>query len=63
MGPTRIHAGEQHKKQRKMLNPVFSLANMRSVLPTIVPFADKLLNRIREQLPKDGGKPVHLSKR
>lgn len=38
-----------------MLNPVFSLANMRSVLPTTVPIAEKLLDRIREQLPKDGG--------
>ncbi|PIL23347.1 cytochrome P450 [Ganoderma sinense ZZ0214-1] len=47
--------GEQHRKQRKMLNPVFSLANMRSVLPTIVPIADKLLERIREGLPKGGG--------
>ncbi|KAI1794444.1 cytochrome P450 [Ganoderma leucocontextum] len=47
--------GEQHRKQRKMLNPVFSLANMRSVLPTVVPIAEHLLERIREQLPKGGG--------
>ena len=47
--------GEQHKKQRKMLNPVFSLANMRAVLPTVAPIADKLLERIRAQLPEGGG--------
>ncbi|KAI0716728.1 cytochrome P450 [Earliella scabrosa] len=46
--------GEQHRKQRKMLNPVFSLANMRSLLPTIQPIADKLLERLRSELPKDG---------
>nr|BAK09506.1 cytochrome P450 [Postia placenta] len=34
--------GEQHRKQRKMLNPVFSLANMRDLLPTIQPIADQL---------------------
>ena len=39
-----------------MLNPVFSLANMRSLLPTIQPIADKLLERLRSELPKDGSK-------
>ena len=38
-----------------MLNPVFSLANMRAVLPTVAPIADKLLERIRAQLPEGGG--------
>ncbi|TBU25938.1 cytochrome P450 [Dichomitus squalens] len=47
--------GEQHKKQRKMLNPVFSLANMRAVLPTVAPIANKLLERIQAQLPEGGG--------
>ena len=42
-----------------MLNPVFSLANMRAVLPTVAPIADKLLERIRAQLPEGGG--THLS--
>lgn len=36
------YTGEQHRKQRKMLNPVFSLANMRDLLPTIQPIADQL---------------------
>ncbi|KAF9223682.1 cytochrome P450 [Gyrodon lividus] len=46
--------GEQHKKQRKMLNPVFSLANMRDLLPIIQPIADKLCLILRSQLPTDG---------
>ncbi|KAI0703705.1 cytochrome P450 [Cerioporus squamosus] len=46
--------GEQHRKQRKMLNPVFSLANMRSLLPTIQPIADTLFEHLRGELPEDG---------
>ncbi|TBU25896.1 cytochrome P450 [Dichomitus squalens] len=46
--------GEQHKKQRKMLNPIFSLANMRALLPTIQPIADSLLELLRAELPADG---------
>ncbi|TBU48058.1 cytochrome P450 [Dichomitus squalens] len=47
--------GEQHKKQRKMLNSVFSLANMRAVLPVIQPIADTLLGQLCAALPEDGG--------
>ncbi|KAH9941748.1 cytochrome P450 [Epithele typhae] len=47
--------GEQHRKQRKMLNPVFSLANMRELLPTIQPIADELLRGIMTEVPPDGG--------
>ncbi|KAH9852228.1 cytochrome P450 [Lenzites betulinus] len=46
--------GDQHKKQRKMLNPVFSLANLRSVLPQIQPIADELVARLQQGLPADG---------
>jgi hypothetical protein len=46
--------GEQHKKQRKMLNPVFSLANMRSLLPVIQPIADQLRTILTAELPADG---------
>lgn len=48
-----IIQGEQHKKQRKMLNPVFSLANMRDLLPIIQPIADKLCGILYSQLPSD----------
>ena len=37
-----------------MLNPVFSLANMRSLLPEIQPIADVLLKGIRGEIPHDG---------
>ncbi|CDO70552.1 hypothetical protein BN946_scf184579.g8 [Trametes cinnabarina] len=47
--------GEQHKKQRRMLNPVFSLANLRRVLPRIQPIANEVVERLRDTLPKDGG--------
>jgi len=43
--------GAQHKKQRKMLNPVFSLANMRDLLPIIQPIADKLRTILMSELP------------
>jgi cytochrome P450 len=48
-------SGSQHTKQRKMLNPVFSPANMRELLPTIQPIAGKLLATLVSQLPSDGG--------
>ncbi|KAI0293337.1 cytochrome P450 [Multifurca ochricompacta] len=46
--------GEQHRKQRKMLNPVFSLANMRELLPVIQPIAFKMRSVLLSQLPTDG---------
>lgn len=48
--------GEQHRKQRKMLNPVFSMGNMRDLLPTIQPIASQLCAVITSQLPSNGGK-------
>ncbi len=39
-----------------MLNPVFSLANMRLLLPEVQPISDILLERLRSQVPDDGGK-------
>ncbi|KAG1744162.1 cytochrome P450 [Suillus paluster] len=46
--------GEQHRKQRKMLNPVFSLANMRDLLPVIQPIADQLRTILMAKIPADG---------
>ncbi|KAF9064445.1 cytochrome P450 [Rhodocollybia butyracea] len=34
--------GEHHRKQRKMLNPVFSIAHMRSMMPTFYDVVDQL---------------------
>lgn len=34
--------GEQHRKQRKMLNPVFSISNMRELLPIIQTISHQL---------------------
>ncbi|KAH8991182.1 cytochrome P450 [Lactarius akahatsu] len=47
--------GEQHRKQRKILNPVFSLANMRELLPVIQPIASKMRSVLLSQLPDGGG--------
>ncbi|KAH9063911.1 cytochrome P450 [Lactarius vividus] len=47
--------GEQHRKQRKILNPVFSHANMRELLPFIQPIASKMRSVLLSQLPDDGG--------
>ena len=41
---------DQHRKQRKILNPVFSLSNMRDLLPTIQPIADELVKVLRSQV-------------
>ena len=50
-----LYEGEQHRKQRKILNPVFSLANMRELLPVIQPIASKMRSVLLSQLPDDGG--------
>ncbi|PPQ67522.1 hypothetical protein CVT25_006063 [Psilocybe cyanescens] len=43
--------GEQHRKQRKMLNPVFSIAHMREMVPIFYhvtyKLRDALLNRVK----------------
>ncbi|KAG2078916.1 cytochrome P450 [Suillus decipiens] len=46
--------GEQHRKQRKLLNPVFSISNMRELLPTLQPIAHKLTSVVMSKLPSDG---------
>nr|BAK09403.1 cytochrome P450 [Postia placenta] len=42
--------GEQHRKQRKMLNPVFSAAHMRLLLPTFYRITGKLRDAISSQV-------------
>ena len=34
MDPIRVLPGEHHRKQRKLLNPVFSINHMRHMMPT-----------------------------
>ncbi|KIK62429.1 hypothetical protein GYMLUDRAFT_41869 [Collybiopsis luxurians FD-317 M1] len=46
-------AGEQHRRQRKMLNPVFSIAHMRSMLPIFYDVVDQLENTLSRRV-KDG---------
>lgn len=46
--------GEQHRKQRKLLNPVFSTSNMRELLPTLQSIAHKLTSIVVSKLPDDG---------
>ncbi|PPQ71210.1 hypothetical protein CVT25_004681 [Psilocybe cyanescens] len=45
------HIGDQHRKQRKMLNPVFSIAHMRQMVPIFYQVTyklrDALLNRVK----------------
>ncbi|CAA7265718.1 unnamed protein product [Cyclocybe aegerita] len=42
--------GEQHRKQRKMLNPVFSIAHMRQMLPTFYSVGHKLRDAIAKKV-------------
>ncbi|KAL5482415.1 hypothetical protein ACEPAI_9009 [Sanghuangporus weigelae] len=41
--------GEEHKRQRKMLNPVFSLKHMRNLLPVFYPIAHKLCTVLEKE--------------
>ncbi|KAI0073887.1 cytochrome P450 [Panus rudis PR-1116 ss-1] len=54
--------GELHRKQRKMLNPVFSIKHMRHMTPIFYHVAHKLENGIRAQLQQSGDKDVDMLK-
>ncbi|KAG1746408.1 cytochrome P450 [Suillus lakei] len=45
--------GEQHRRQRKLLNPVFSTSNMRRLLSTLHPISDRLTSTLASKLPTD----------
>ncbi|KAF9565205.1 cytochrome P450 [Agrocybe pediades] len=51
--------GEQHRKQRKMLNPVFSMAYMRDIAPTFYAIAYKLRNSLARKV-NDGPQEVDV---
>ncbi|EPT02070.1 hypothetical protein FOMPIDRAFT_1118855 [Fomitopsis schrenkii] len=42
--------GDQHRKQRKMLNPAFSATHLRDMLPTFYKIAEKLRDAIKERV-------------
>ncbi|KAF9064449.1 cytochrome P450 [Rhodocollybia butyracea] len=43
-------SGEQHRKQRKMLNPVFSIAHMRSMMPIFYDVVDQLETALSQRV-------------
>ncbi|KAJ3797629.1 cytochrome P450 [Lentinula aff. detonsa] len=51
--------GEQHRKQRKMLNPVFSIAHMRSMMPIFYDVVDQLRNALNQRV-QDGPQEIDL---
>ncbi|KAF5360939.1 hypothetical protein D9756_005070 [Leucocoprinus leucothites] len=51
--------GEQHRKQRKMLNPVFSVAHMRAMIPIFYEVTHRLRQALLNQV-KDGPKEVDI---
>lgn len=46
--------GAQHRRQRKLISPVFSTSNMRRVLSTVHHIADRLASTLTAKLPTDG---------
>uniref|UniRef100_A0A8H7XZX2 Eukaryotic translation initiation factor 1A n=3 Tax=Agaricales TaxID=5338 RepID=A0A8H7XZX2_PSICU len=51
--------GEQHRKQRKMLNPVFSIAHMREMVPIFYQVAYRLRDAMQKRT-KDGAREIDL---
>ena len=45
--------GDHHRRQRKMLNPVFSLKHMRGLIPIFYPIAHQLRKVLLEQIEGD----------
>ncbi|KAM5533780.1 hypothetical protein V8D89_012555 [Ganoderma adspersum] len=46
--------GDHHRKQRKLLNPVFSIAHMRRMIPIFNDVGHKLQTAIESRIPADG---------
>ncbi|KAF8956301.1 cytochrome P450 [Flammula alnicola] len=53
--------GDQHRKQRKMLNPVFSIAHMRDMVPTFYDITYKLRDAFSNKV-KDGPQEIEVMK-
>ncbi|KAG6847206.1 hypothetical protein H0H93_009509 [Arthromyces matolae] len=53
------NTGEQHRRQRKMLNPVFSTAYMRNMVPVFSDIARRIENAIKQKL-VNGAQEVDL---
>ncbi|KAH7928041.1 cytochrome P450 [Leucogyrophana mollusca] len=51
--------GEQHRKQRKMLNPVFSTNHMRQMLPVFLEISTTLRDAIAAKV-KDGAQEINM---
>ncbi|KAI0782961.1 cytochrome P450 [Abortiporus biennis] len=51
--------GSKHRAQRKMMNPVFSIAHMRGLFPTFTNISYKLRDALRNQV-KDGRKEIDI---
>ncbi|KAF8957107.1 cytochrome P450 [Flammula alnicola] len=51
--------GNQHRKQRKMLNPVFSIAHMRDMIPTFYDISYKLRDTFSNKV-KDGPHEIEV---
>ncbi|KAG1746406.1 cytochrome P450 [Suillus lakei] len=51
---TWCHQGEQHRRQRKLISPIFSTSNMRRLLSTVHHIADGLTSTFAAKLPADG---------
>ena len=45
-----IWLGDQHRKQRKLLNPAFSMANMREIHPIVQPIAEQVASILLDQV-------------
>ncbi|KAH8119691.1 cytochrome P450 [Phellopilus nigrolimitatus] len=53
--------GEHHRKQRKMLNPVFSLKHMRDLIPIFYPIAHELRDILARQV-RSGMEEINVVK-
>ncbi|KAI1784550.1 cytochrome P450 [Ganoderma leucocontextum] len=49
-----VAAGDHHRKQRKLLNPVFSIAHMRRMIPIFNDVGHKLQTAIESRIPGNG---------
>ncbi|PAV20282.1 cytochrome P450 [Pyrrhoderma noxium] len=53
--------GERHRRQRKMLNPVFSIKHMRDLIPVFYPIAHKFRDIIAKQV-CEGTEEINIMK-
>lgn len=52
--------GNDHKRQRKLLNPAFALSNIKSMVPSFYSPSKQMVTALKEEIASQGGNKAHV---